>query len=206
MSVTYDDKGIYIKKLFKSRELLYSDIRSVVLSEHGYVFITKGGEVINAKQSFLSDHTALFSAIRKYNILFKNEEELKETEDVYSIDEVNKMIEETKNITEQYGGNLIRDKFGPEYDIDLRIIDEDEYINMYLRLTKNGDLVKDIPEESKYESSDIEPYSFDNFVLAFLVEWDGTGKYGVTEEMKKREACEKYLEQMFKCFFEDYKR
>lgn len=33
-------------------------------------------------------------------------------------------------------GNLIRDKFGPEYDIDLRIIDEAEYINMYLRLAK----------------------------------------------------------------------
>jgi len=124
---------------------------------------------------------------------------------VYSIDEVNKMIEETKNITEEYAGNLIRDKFGPEYDIDLRIIDEAEYINMYLRLVKNGDLVKDIPEESKYESADTDPYSFDNFVLAFLVEWDGCGRYGVTEEMKTRGSCEKYLEQMLKSFSEIYK-
>ena len=206
MSISYDDKGIHIKKLFKSREIPYSDFRSVILSEQGYAFTTKDGETINAKQSLFSDHTALFGAIKKYNILFKNEEELEETEDVYSIDEVNKMIEETKNITEEYAGNLIRDKFGPEYDIDLRIIDEDEYINMYLWLVKNGELVKDIPEELKYESADIEPYSFDNFVLAFLVEWDGCGRYGVTEEMKKRESCEKYLEQMLNYFFENYKR
>lgn len=205
MSISYDDKGIHIKKLFKSREIPYSDIRSMILSEQGYIFTTKVGEVINAKQSLFNDHTALFGAIKKYNILFKNEEELEEIEDVYSIDEINKMIKETKSITEEYAGNFIRDKFGTEYDIDLRIIDEDEYINMYLRLVKNGDLVKDIPEESKYESADTDPYSFDNFVLAFLVEWDGCGRYGVTEEMKTRESCEKYLEQMLKSFSENYK-
>lgn len=57
-------------------------------------------------------------------------------------------------------------------------------LKVYSGLLKNGEPVKDIPEASKYDSSDIEPYSFDNYVLAFLVEWDGIGRYGVTEEVK----------------------
>ena len=61
-------------------------------------------------------------------------------------------------------------------------------------------------EEAKYDSADIEPYAFENFVLAFLVEWDGYGKYGVTKEMDDREKCEEYLKIPLEYLFEHYKK
>ncbi|MBQ8198499.1 MAG: hypothetical protein IJZ76_03630 [Lachnospiraceae bacterium] len=50
----------------------------------------------------------------------------------------------------------------------------------------------------------MEPYAFDSFVMAYLVEWDGCGKYGLTQEMENREKCEEYLEGPLKCLFENY--
>ncbi len=204
MNIRYDEKGIHIKKLFKSRVIPYSDIRSVVLSNGEYTFTTKEGELINSKYRLFGNRAALYAAFKEYNIHFKNEDDLKETENVYSMDEVNEKIAQTQTVIEEYAGNLIRGKFGPAYGIDVRTIDEGELINMYFRLLKNGELVKDIPEEAKYESDDTEPYSFDNFVLAFLLEWDGYGKYGVTREVENREACELYLAQSLNFFFEHY--
>lgn len=206
MNIKYDDKGIHIKKMFQSREIPYSNIRSVVLSDMKYTFTTNDGEVINSKSRFFSNDAALYDAIRKYNIYFKNEDELKGTNNLYSINEVNEKIAQTQTVTEEYAGKLICTKLGPEYGIDVRIIDEGEWINMYLRLVKNGELVMDIPAEAKYTSADSEPYSFDNYALAFIVEWDGYGRYGVTAEVETREACEKYLEESLNYFFENYKR
>lgn len=204
MNAMCNDTGIYIKKLFKSREIPYSDIRSVVLSNMEYIFTTREGEIINSKCSFFSNAVVLFDAFKKYNIHFKNEDELKRINRVYFMDEVEEQFAQTRRITEEYADNLIRDRLGPEYGIDVRIIEEGEWISMYLRLLKNGELVMDIPEEAKYGFGDIEQYSFDNFVLAFLVEWDGYGKYGVTKEVETRESCEAYLEQSLNYFLENF--
>lgn len=176
------------------------------MSNGEYQFTTNEGEVINSKDRIFSNHTALYDAFRKYNIYFKDEDGLKETKYVYSINEVNEKIAQTQTVIEEYAGNLIRDKFGPEYDIDVRTIDEGKWINMYFRLLRNGELVKDIPEDAKFDSADIEPYSFDNCVLAFLLEWNDYGKYGVTKEVEQRELCEKYLAQSLNYLFGHYKK
>ncbi len=206
MKIVYDDKRIYIKKLFNWREIPYSDIRSVVLVNMVYTITTNEGEVISSKKRLFGDYTALYKAFREYNIYFKNEDELKETNSVYSINEVNEMIAKTQSVVEEYAGNLIHEKVGAEYDIAVKTIDEDEYINLYLFLLKNGVIVKDIPKGAKYESADIEPYSFDNFVLAFLLEWNSCGRYGVTKEVEKRETCEMYLTQSLNFLFEHYEK
>lgn len=205
MGITYDETGLHIKKLFTSREIPYSDIKSVVLADSEYTFTTNDGEVIKFKSRLFDNHEILWDASRKYNIHFKDEDSLKDADDVYIIEEVNEKIAQTQAVVEEYAGNLIRDKFGPEYGIDTKVIDEGEWINMYLMLLKNGELVKDIPRKAKYEDADIEPDSFDNFVLAFLLEWDDCGRYGVTREVENRESCEKYLTLSLNHFFEHYK-
>lgn len=206
MKITYDDKGIHIKKLFKSREIPYSDIRSVVLSNGEYTFTTKAGEVIVGKYRIFDNRAPLYDAFKNYNIHFRDEDELKETDKVYSIEEVREKIAQTQTVIREYANKLLHDKFGSEYDIDMKMIDEGELVNVYFSLLKNGALVEDIPEAAKYDSDGVDPYSFDNYVLAFLVEWDGNGRYSVTEEVEKPEFWGQYLKQPLKQLFEYMKR
>ncbi len=206
MNITYDEKGVYIKKLFKSREIPYTNIRSVVMANEECTLTTKDGETIVDKKSFFPDYTPLYKGIKKYNIYFKNEDELKEADNVYSLEEMNKKIEQTQTFIREYADKIIHNKLGLEYGMDTKIIDEGEWVSVYFLLLKNGEVVKDISENAKYESADIEPYSIDNYTLAYLLEWDGSGKFGVTEEVEKNELWETCLDSTLKCLFEHYKR
>ena len=206
MNITYDEKGVLIKKLFKSREIPYTDIRSVVMANEECMLTTKDGETIVSKNGFFPGHTLLYKAIKKYNIYFKNEDELKEVDNVYSLEEMNEKIAQTQTFIKEYADKLIHDKLGLEYGMDTKVIDEGEWVSVSLLLLKNGEVIKDISENAKYESADIEPYSIDNYILAYLLEWDGSGKYGVTEEVEKNELWETCLDSTLKCLFEHYKR
>ena len=201
MNITYDEKGVHIKKLFKSKKIPYTDIRSVVMANEECTLTTKDGETIVSKNG----HTLLYKAIKKYNIYFKNEDELKEVDNVYSLEEMNEKIAQAQTFIKEYADKLIHDKLGLEYSMDTKIIDEGEWVSVYFPLLKNGEVVKDISENAKYESADIEPYSIDNYTLAYLLEWDGSGKYGVTEEVEKNELWETCLDSTLKCLFEHYK-
>ena len=204
MKITYGKNGIRMKKLFGSREISYSDIRSAVLDKGEYTFTTKKGEVITAKYQLFEDRTVLYEAIKKYNIYFKDAEEPDAYENVYFAEELNEKILQAQAMIKEYAGSCVRSKLGPEYDVDTVVMDEGELINVYFRLLKSGELVKDIPDEAKYDFSELEPYAFDSFVMAYLVEWDGCGKYGLTQEMENRKMCVKYLEGPLKCLLENY--
>ena len=94
MSITYNENSIIIKKLLKSKEIAYSDIRSVVLSGNESIITTKLGEIIKYKDSLICDQKNLYRAIKKLNIYFRNEDELSEVDNLYSIDEISKKISE----------------------------------------------------------------------------------------------------------------
>ena len=203
MKVTYGKNGIRISKLFKSKEVSYSDIKSVILSGKKYTLTTRAGEIIKSKCDFLCEREPLYAAIKKYNIYFRDEDELREQEKVYSGDELNQKIARAQAVIKDIGGNLIRKEMGDEYDIDSVVKDEGAEINVYFRLLKNGKLVKNIPEEAKFDSTDIEPYAFDNFVFALLVQWDGYGKYAVMDD---GEVYEEDLTMSLEYLFEHYKK
>lgn len=205
MSITYNENSIIIKKLLKSKEIAYSDIRSVVLSSNESIITTKLGEIIKYKDGLICDRKNLYRAIKKLNIYFRNEDELSEVDNLYSIDEISKKISENQAYVKEYAGNLIRQELGPEYDINLYSIDVDDYIEMCFDFTKNGEIIKDNPGETQYSVSTDPSESFDGYVVAFLLEWDGNGKYGITEELKYRESCEKYINQSINCFVENYR-
>lgn len=205
MSITYNENSIIIKKLLKSKEIAYSDIRSVVLSSNESIITTKLGEIIKYKDGLICDRKNLYRAIKKLNIYFRNEDELSEVDNLYSIDEISKKISENQEYVKEYAGNLIRQELGPEYDINLYSIDVDDYIEMCFDFTKNGEIIKDNPGETQYSVSTDPSESFDGYVVAFLLEWDGNGKYGITEELKYRESCEKYINQSINCFVENYR-
>ena len=205
MSITYNENSIIIKKLLKSKEIAYSDIRSVVLFGNESIITTKLGEIIKYKDSLICDRKNLYRAIKKLNIYFRNEDELSEVDNLYSIDEISKKISENQAYVKEYAGNLIRQELGAEYDINLYSIDVNDYIEMCFDFTKNGEVIKDNPGETQYSVSTDPSESFDGYVVAFLLEWDGNGKYGITEALKYRESCEKYINQSINCFVENYR-
>lgn len=206
MKIIYDKNGVYIKKLFNSFMISYKEIRSVVLSNEEYIITTNNGEIFKEKIHIFSNYSALYEAIKKYNIYFRDEEELEANKNVYSIAEVDEKMAQMLPDLKEYACNSIHEKMGAEYDIDLLVIDENQYVDMHIRLLKNGELVKDYPEMLKCETTDSEPYSYDSMVVAFLLEWDGNGRYGVTNEMNNKELCEEYLEESLNHLVKYYKK
>ena len=188
MRISYDDKGIKISKLFKTQEISYSDIKSVVLLNDEYIVTTKIGEVVKYKEGLFCNHNPLYKAFKEFNICFRNDDE--SDEEVYSIDEINEKVKENQAYAKEFAGNLIKQELGAEYDIETKISDEGEYITMYFYLTKNGEIVKDIPKDVMAGGSDGGPYAFDEYVVAYLLEWNGYGGYGITKEVKDKVACD----------------
>ena len=90
-------------------------------------------------------------------------------------------------------GATVRARLGQEYDVDVALVDK--LVNSYaeMRLTKNGEPVKDLTGITAVKmESDV----LDDMDLAFLCEWDSqskSGNYGVTNEVKDFEACRKYI-------------
>lgn len=205
MSILFDENGITIKKLFSKRVVQYSELRSVILSDSKYIFTTKENEVITLKQNLLIPQNSFYDGIKKYNIIFTDKDQLSQGGNVYTSNEINEKIAQMKAWIEEYAGGKIKAKYGAEYDLDCNTIEEGELLTVNLRLTKNGELVK-MPEEINKFLEDIDVYAFDNIVVAFLVEWDGNGIYGVTNELVMRDACEKYVDSSLDLLFENYKK
>ena len=64
-----------IKNFLKKRTILYKDLESVFMDDTSIEFITREGEKIAQKRGIFDDFTALYEAIKKYNISFRNEKE-----------------------------------------------------------------------------------------------------------------------------------
>ena len=123
---------------------------------------------------------------------------------MYSIEEIYDKAKEMQSFVMEYVSKHIQEKYGPEYGLELSIKDEGIFVCLIFKFTKNGEVVKDISKELTLEFSNREPGSFDDMVIAFLLEWDGCGKYGVTKELTQREECEKYLDLVLKNLYEVY--
>lgn len=203
MSILFDENGITIKKFFSKRVIQYNELRSIVLSDSEYTFTTKAGEIITLKQRLLMGDNSFYEGIKKYNIIFKDEDQLKQGGNVYPSNEINEKIAQMQTVIEEYAGKQIREKYGNEYGIDCNTMEEGELLTVNLRLTKSGELVR-MPEVVNKYLEDIDVYTFDNLVVAFLVEWDGNGRYGVTNELVMQEACEKYVDSALELLFENY--
>lgn len=207
MGIIYDDNGINIKKLFKKQVIPYSEIKSIVIMDTEnvateYAVTKKDGEVITYKEGMFTKRDPLYRAIKKYNIYFKDEEEYKKAENLYSEEDINKMIVQVQAFVNEYSRSYIRERLGEEFDIDTVVRDEGQYISIYLRVTANGQLVIVTKDDSPCLAPDEDMYAFDDIVMGYLIEWDGCGRYGITEEMKNRVACEEYLRDTFKYVFE----
>ncbi|MCR5804269.1 MAG: PH domain-containing protein [Clostridia bacterium] len=194
MGIIYEDNELIIKGLFSKKKIAYKDIKSIEIKKDGIVFTTREGDEITSKDGFFDDKENLFGAIRKFNISYRNQNELEGVSETYTREELDDKFQKAKDLAYAISSQDVKKKLGEKYDIELDIKEVEEYVTMYLSLTEDGEVLKSMG-------------AFDDITLAYLVEWDQSlncAKYGITVEMtdeeKMREAVQYSLQYLYEEF------
>ncbi len=176
MDVLLDGNGITVKKLLKTSVIPYSDIRSIeVLEPKKTVFRTyEKEEYIYKGFLTLEDFTPnIFDLIKKNKIEYKDTFTMSdEAEEILSEEEMEKRVASLVESIREEAHALVKDLLGERYDIDMKAVTVHDEKNLYLRLLRDGETVRDIvtPHISEPEFGITD--SFDFIMLAFLVEWN----------------------------------
>ena len=176
MDVLLDGNGITVKKLLKTSVIPYSDIRSIeVLEPKKTVFRTyEKEEYIYKGFLTLEDFTPnVFDLIKKNKIEYKDTFAMSdEAEEILSEEEMEKRVASLVESIREEAHALVKDLLGERYDIDMKAVTVHDEKNLYLRLLRDGETVRDIvtPHISEPEFGITD--SFDFIMLAFLVEWN----------------------------------
>jgi len=176
MDVLLDGNGITVKKLLKTSVIPYSDIRSIeVLEPKKTVFRTyEKEEYIYKGFLTLEDFTPnIFDLIKKNKIEYKDTFTMSdEAEEILSEEEMEKRVASLVESIREEAHALVKDLLGERYDIDMKAVTVHDEKNLYMRLLRDGETVRDIvtPHISEPEFGITD--SFDFIMLAFLVEWN----------------------------------
>lgn len=189
-----DADGVTIKKLFSKRTIPYTDIKSIRKTESNIIFTLKDGDEIALVSSILSEDN-IYPAIKKLNIAFVDENEETSVDKTYTIEEVNEKIELLKSQVYDLLAAPIKSKYGQDHDVEVKVADEGDYIDMYFALLKDGKPVQFFE-------------GFDDMVIAYLVRWDqemNCGYYGLTVEANCQSDCVKTVQEILADLYERYK-
>ena len=186
--------GVTIKKLFSKKFIPYSDIKSIRKTGSNVIFTLKDDNEVCLVSSIMSED-GLYPAIKKLNIAFVDENEETSVDKTYTIEEVNEKIELLKSQVYDLLAAPIKSKYGQDHDVEVKVADEGDYIDMYFALLKDGKPVQFFE-------------SFDDMVIAYLVRWDqemNCGYYGLTVEANCQSDCVKTVQEILADLYERYK-
>ena len=185
----------------------YEDIERVELSENPEVFFyLKNGKVKKVPDpGIVMYYTAFGEMLRKYKIPYIAKSKDPEPEGV-SIETVREKVALCRETALACANRIIREKLGPEYEFEAKIVERIVGTTIEFRLFKDGKLY----EEANWdESIDGEPLA-EEMDAAFLSEWEPVydrGKYQIADEALDPAACEDYVENVFlEDFLKYYRR
>ncbi len=179
MKVIFGDNGITFKVLLRSQTIPYSEIYSVGIKDMITAYTTRGGDEIWVR--FNGAPHELYQMIMKHNIIFRNEDELKDQTKTYTRDQADKMIDDLMSFMQETASEAVKNEFGLDHEVTLKVKDNLSDICLGYTVTCEGEFV--CREE-------------DAMTLAYLVEWDPSvsgGRYCVTREMEDRNLCRKCI-------------
>ena len=191
MKILYEDRSLIIKGLLSKRKIEYKDLKSIEIINNGIVFTTREGAKITAKEGFFDDKENLFKAIREFNIVYQNHNELDGINETYTLEELKDMFLKAKDCAHAVSSPDIKNKLGEKYDIKIEINEEKDLFSMFLSLTEDGKPIKD----------------FDDIVLAYLVEWIPSmncAKYGITVELSGEEKMVEAVKCSLQYLYEEF--
>lgn len=208
MEFTADANGITIKKLFSKIEITYPEIQSIINSSHTTFINLKSGKTYKRNMlSYLTDDfPVIFDAIERYNIAYKDEVEESYSENPYTIEDIRNAYERLQKDYAEYANELISEKLGNEYSIDLVAKETVGSTKLYYILMKDGSPVN-IPFDQKLTDSSEMPESFENYELAILYEWDTSyrrGNYSIQSELENAAEGKQAIRETIDEFCEYY--
>lgn len=208
MEFTADANGITIKKLFGKIEITYPEIQSIINSRHNTFINLKSGKTYKRNMlSYLTDDfPVIFDAIERYNIAYKDEVEESYSENPYTIEDIRNAYERLQKDYAEYANELISEKLGNEYSIDLVAKETVGSTKLYYILMKDGSPVN-IPFDQKLTDSSEMPESFENYELAILYEWDTSyrrGNYSIQSELENAAEGKQAIRETIDEFCEYY--
>ena len=162
MEFSADANGITIRKLFGKVEITYPEIQSIINSRQNTFINLKSGKTYKRNMlSYLTDDfPVIFDAIEKYNIAYKDEVEESYSENPYTIEDIRHAYEKLQPEFSEYANELISEKLGNEYSIDLVAKETVGSTKLYYILMKDGTPVN-LPFDQKLTDSSEMPESFE---------------------------------------------
>ncbi len=208
MEFSADANGITIKKLFGKVEITYPEIQSIINSRQTTFINLKSGKTYKRNMlSYLTDDfPVIFDAIERYNIAYKDEVEESYSENPYTIEDIRHAYERLQKDFAEYANELISEKLGNEYSIDLVAKETVGSTKLYYILMKDGTPVN-IPFDQKLTDSSEMPESFENYELAILYEWDTSyrrGNYSIQSELENAAEGKQAIRETIDEFCEYY--
>jgi len=194
--VNYEEDQLVIKDIFKlffgrTTKIPYEKIERIDFPQGEYVFFyMENGKVIKVRDpGIVIYYTGFGEMLKKYKIPYKC---MLDWEKDASIETVREKAAHTKEIALAYANRSLKEKLGPEYELDAKIVERIVSTTMEFRLLKNG-IVQE--EANRDESIDHEPV-VSELDIAMICEWDPAreqGKYMLTEEADDKSACEEFM-------------
>ncbi len=215
METTYsvDANGITVKKLFKSVLIPYAEIRNIVAgSGHNYIYMRNGVtyDIEIGRVSITLKFPMIIPYIEKYNIDYRDMDELKEGQQIYTYEEALQLANRTDLWIRRYANEAVAMQMGRNYTIETRFYDNIEtFSGVDMILVKDGYAVE-LPQEVKDMYHRTETGVFDHMDLFYgPVLWDTEhrcGKYVITEECMDERICERTVFEFISDLCVRYKR
>lgn len=210
MRIKFNRDHLLLKSLF-TKKLPWEEVSSITVTDtEGTTVQTKSGQLYRSKKDsiicFL--YPELTDILVRYGILYDDQSQYAgNNKRSYSAREVRALGEQAKEIAYPCISARIRQYFGAEYDVDLRIHEALDGAALEFRIVKDGCVLEDFPG---YEEIDEEGLvkAMDSMDMSFLFHWDpysGEGSYLIVDELTEKEKLEEYLiEGVFHYFIRKY--
>ena len=169
MDIKITEEGLVAKSLFKTEEIPFSDIASIVKQDAHTNFITHGGKSYHycGEIEFVTgnlDENLLFimDRIEELGISY-SEQNLLETDyvDHFPAKEAHELAQSTAEQVKNMSDDILRDRLGSDYEVRITLSEKKTgYSRIYLSLYRGGFPVE-LPEKARFQQDPEYPDAFD---------------------------------------------
>lgn len=206
MGARFEDDQLVIEpiaKIFfgKKIRIPYDEIERVEFPMGGDVFfhMKKGKPIRVTDPGIVTFYTGFGEMLKKYKIPYKCAADAP----LVDIETVREKVALVKETALAYANRVLKEKAGPEYTLDAKIVERIVGTTLEFHLLKDGVLQEDADQDESIDEESV----LNEMDIAFIAEWDPAldqGKYSLAEEVDNTALCEDYVETCVLVHVYDY--